>query len=77
MKKNTNDFYWITTIANAAIALKISETIYDKVWAKMFKKTDNLLTTSIVSVSTGVVSQIAVFCALDAILVKTIKVTRR
>lgn len=64
MKKNIDAFYWIAVAASSVIGVEVSNIIYDKVWEKTFAKTDNLLTTSIVSCSIGLASNVAVFvCA--------------
>lgn len=77
MKKNIDAFYWIAVAASSVIGVEVSNIIYDKVWEKTFAKTDNLLTTSIVSVSIGLASNVAVFCACGAILEKGIKIIKR
>ena len=77
MKKNIDAFYWIAVAASSVIGVEVSNIIYDKVWAKTFAKTDNLLTTSIVSGSIGLASGVAVFCACGAILEKGIKIIKR
>lgn len=77
MKKNNDAFYWIAAVAGSVVGSNVSVDVYDKVWAKMFKKTNNLLATSIVSVSAGIVSGVAAFCVCGAILEKGIKIVKR
>ena len=72
-----NAIYWIAAIANTAIGYKVTVDIYDKVWDKIYKKTNNLLITLIASCAAGIVSGLVVCYAIIAILGKIIKIVNK